>query len=154
MSDSNQVPTIPAFAEPMFKGVQFPLRSDGYLNFVVDEHAINSALYQLLMTEPGERVMELEFGVALRELLFEFNDNYMHTQVQQRVAEAIDTFEPRIVVREPGILVHADGETNENAEGGQHAVRISFKWTFKQDLMQNFSFDKLIVRTDRPLNPS
>lgn len=59
---------------------------------------IRADLLQLLLTNPGERVMLPEFGTPLRQLIFEQNDSSLESRAKQMIASAIIRWEPRIVV--------------------------------------------------------
>jgi len=69
-----------------------------------DAEDIRQSLYVLLHTEPGERVMQPEYGCALRQFLFADLNYSTLTRLQDVVEWAIRRFEPRIT---PG-LVQAD----------------------------------------------
>ena len=59
---------------------------------------IKADLLQLLLTTPGERVMTPLFGTPLKKLIFEQNDVALEVQARNMIVEAIDTWEPRIIV--------------------------------------------------------
>ena len=55
-------------------------------------------LLSLLLTNPGERVMLLNFGTPLRRYFYEPNDVVVEAEAKDIIANAIKTFEPRITV--------------------------------------------------------
>ena len=59
---------------------------------------IKADLLQLLLTTPGERVMTPLFGTPLKQLMFEQGDSFLEMQARDIVAEAIRTWEPRIIL--------------------------------------------------------
>ena len=129
--------------QPVFAGVDYPLRPDGVLRIVVDEFAINSCLFQLLMTEPGERLMEPEFGTPIKQLIFDPLDDAIIAEIANRIARAIERWEKRIVI-EKGIRV---GEAFlENNEPIEHTVQVQFTWAFKDNVEETFLFDAAITR--------
>lgn len=82
------------------QGWNFPPRFDGEskeLALVPAEVDINQSLYILLRTEPGERVMNPEYGCALRQFLFEDIVSSQLTRLQEVVNRAIRCFEPRVL---------------------------------------------------------
>ena len=87
-------------AKPRFLGCQYPLEktSRGILAQKTGVDQIKADLLQLLLTNPGERVMLPTFGTPLRELIFEPNDNFLETKAKQVVSNAILQWEPRIVI--------------------------------------------------------
>jgi phage baseplate assembly protein W len=59
---------------------------------------IKADLLQLLLTSPGERVMTPLFGTPLKQLMFEQGDATLALQARDVVVEAIETWEPRIII--------------------------------------------------------
>ena len=59
---------------------------------------VNQAIHMLLATRMGERVMLPEYGSKLPELVFEPNDEVLHTELQFWVTEAIARWEKRITL--------------------------------------------------------
>jgi phage baseplate assembly protein W len=82
------------------QGWNFPPRFDGEskeLALVQATADIDQSLYILLHTEPGERVMNPEYGCALRQFLFENMVSSQLTRLQDVVNKAILRFEPRVL---------------------------------------------------------
>ncbi len=94
-------------------GVLFPLGSGehGHMDFTQDEAAlVRSAIGQLISTRPGERVSRPGFGLDLRGLLFDPSDDVTGALAGARVREALQRWEPRIVVVGVTCAAPADGE--------------------------------------------
>lgn len=87
-------------AKSRFIGLQYPLEKTprGILAQKTGVDQIKADLLQLLLTNPGERVMLPNFGTPLRELIFEPNDSFLVDKARQVIADAILAWEPRIVV--------------------------------------------------------
>lgn len=81
-------------------GCPYPIVKNplGLLKTANGTSAIKSDLLQLLLTNPGERVMLPTFGVPLRSLLFEPNTSDLATKVKQLIIAAIKDWEPRVTV--------------------------------------------------------
>lgn len=82
------------------QGWSFPPHFDAEsrnLAMVRDEEDIQQSLYILLRTEPGERVMQPEYGCALRQFLFENIVSSTLTHMAEVVSMAILRFEPRVL---------------------------------------------------------
>jgi len=90
------------------KGMAFPPRvgADGRIAWSEGEANVREAIRVILMTEPGERLRLLEFGAGLGRFLFEPNVLATHTQMRQRIADALKRWEPRVQVE--GVEVQAD----------------------------------------------
>jgi len=95
-----------------FIGLQYPLvkTSRGTLAQKNGVDQIKADLLQLLLTNPGERVMLPGFGTPLRELMFEPNDVIIESRAKMMIATAIETWEPRIVVD----AIHVTSNFNRN----------------------------------------
>lgn len=84
-----------------FYGMPYPITQHprGFLRTQRSPELLKSDLMTLLLTNPGERVMLPTFGTPLISLLFEPNDDIAATQARQMIIDAIQTWEPRIVVQ-------------------------------------------------------
>ncbi len=71
----------------------------GLFRSVSEEEGIKGDLLQLILTNPGERVMLPNYGTPLRKYLFEQNTEALVNNVKQDILAAIKNWEPRIVVR-------------------------------------------------------
>ena len=65
---------------------------------------VREAMRVILMTEPGERLRLPEFGAGLGRFLFEPNILSTHTQMRQRIADALKRWEPRIRVAQVEVI--------------------------------------------------
>jgi phage baseplate assembly protein W len=83
-------------------GWSFPVRpgAAGRLVYQGGGEKIRQAIWILLSTAPGERVMLPEFGCGIHELVFEANTASLRALVQARVRESLTRWEPRIDVLE------------------------------------------------------
>jgi uncharacterized protein len=82
------------------RGIGFPPRlgADGRLAFSEGEQNVREAIEIVLRTEPGERQQLTTFGGGVERLLFEPNAPVTHREVEQRIANALTAWEPRITV--------------------------------------------------------
>ena len=62
-------------------------------------------LKNLLLTSPGERVMIPDFGVGIRNFLFENESNEVIARLQNRIANQIDTYMPMITLVDLGVYI-------------------------------------------------
>lgn len=88
-------------AKKRFIGCQYPLLKTPRGIFAqrneVDQ--IKADMLQLLLTNPGERVMLPEFGTPLRKLVFEPNDPALEIEAKKMIADSITKWEPRVEVQ-------------------------------------------------------
>lgn len=96
--------------KPKFVGCQYPLMKTarGIMAQKNGVDQIKADLLQLLLTNPGERVMLADFGVPLRRLIFEPNDVGLEIAAKNMIAEAITKWEPRIVLDQIQVSSVAD----------------------------------------------
>lgn len=91
-------------------GWQTPLAFvDGRLQTASEEACVEQAIWAILETAPGERMMQPEFGCAIHDYVFAPPTPALVGQIQGAVHGALTRFEPRIEVL--GIeIVPDDGE--------------------------------------------
>ena len=63
------------------------------------EHDIQQAIYMILLTPKGQRVMRPEFGCQIHDLIFAPNDSTTAGLAEYYVKEALAQWEPRITVQ-------------------------------------------------------
>ena len=100
----------------IFQGVPYPITKSplGYLHSQDGVRQIKSDLLVLLLTNPGERVMEPAFGTPLRTLIFEPNDPTLQLQAQNMILNSIKQWEPRIAVQHISITGPPTGQVSES----------------------------------------
>jgi Bacteriophage baseplate protein W len=81
-------------------GLAFPLGVDrrGSVALAHGEDDIEQAIGVILSTAPGERPMRPEFGCEVHDLIFDTIDAAMVGKMDAAVRNALDRWEPRIVV--------------------------------------------------------
>lgn len=87
-------------AKSRFLGLQYPLEKTprGIMAQKTGVNQIKADLLQLLLTNPGERVMIPTYGTPLRKLLFEPNDSFLINKAKQVISDAILKWEPRVII--------------------------------------------------------
>lgn len=87
-------------------GWAFPVEKDpgtGCLMLAGYEESIKQAIWIILNTAKGERVMRPDFGCNIHELVFAPNDAATRGLAQHHVKEALRIWEPRIDVLEVNV---------------------------------------------------
>lgn len=95
MDDRHEISTF------LGRGWSFPLafgRGGHQMKMVESEEVVGQSLKNLLTTSAGERAMRSDYGCDLRDFQFEEASQYLNTQIQQRIEDAIRRYEPRVVV--------------------------------------------------------
>jgi phage baseplate assembly protein W len=81
-------------------GLAFPLQVDrrGGIALATDETDIEQAIELILGTAPGERPMRPEFGCGVHDYVFDSIDASTIGHMEEAIRDALDHWEPRIVV--------------------------------------------------------
>ena len=103
-------------------GIIFPFNNSGvfFQSFTTKEQ-VKSNLINLLLTDRGERVNELEFGVGIRRLIFE--QDVDESTLKIRIQEGIDTYIPEIELADLQI----------NKDPGSHILNIVISYRLLLD---------------------
>lgn len=119
----------------ILKGAPYPISENplGYLFTQEGIATLKSDLIQLLLTNPGERVMLPNYGTGLRRLLFKPNDAYVVQEAENLIKKAITMWEPRIVVSQIEITNGYSSPTNRNPNAAElndndHVLKILIKF--------------------------
>lgn len=91
-------------------GYAFPLQTggDGKFKLVSGDDKINASLAAIFTTPTGSRIMNREFGWRGHELIFENPDDVVIELARFYSVEAIERWEPRIVVTDDDIEIEMD----------------------------------------------
>ena len=107
--------------DDIFVGIKFPL-SYGLNGFFFQSKTIQeqskSNLRNLLLTTPGERVMQPLFGSGLKGLLFQNFDDITEDSIEEIINEAVDRQLPYINIQE--IFV------DKNESGNSIGIQIEY----------------------------
>lgn len=103
---------------------------------------IKGDLIQLILTNPGERVMLPTFGTPLRNLLFEPNTEILVERVKQAINNSIQTWEPRIVVNSIDVettAINSSLASNDPKQNMENflSIKISFSTFNNVDVVEN-----------------
>lgn len=112
-----------------YTGISFPFRFDGRggvatsTTSVIDFTHIKESIIQIILTQVGERRMELEFGSEVRDHLFKMVDDETDIAILKfQIKEAIQKFEKRVEVENIEVI-HEEGVAGE----GNWIVEIDFR---------------------------
>jgi phage baseplate assembly protein W len=99
-------------------GVAFPYDTPGvFRQSFSEKDAVKSNLINLILTEPGERVYEPNFGLGLKNKLFENNINVEELKLQ--IGDKINQFIPQVS------LADVDAQLDQNLH--TLLITISYK---------------------------
>jgi phage baseplate assembly protein W len=106
-------------------GWAFPVETNdrGAIQLAEYEASVRQAIWIVLGTAKGERVMRPDFGCGIYDLVFETNSASTAGRVAQEVQEALLFFEPRIDVLD--VQVEAGGSGEKLSISIQYQVRAT-----------------------------
>ena len=82
-------------------GPKLPLTldsGDGYTSIKTLRSMIKQNLKMVILTNPGERVMEPEFGVGIKQFLFENFQSDVYARIDQKIREQVNIYLPVISI--------------------------------------------------------
>ena len=116
-----------------FSGFPYPIQKTvlGYFHPQEDIDQIKSDLLILLLTNPGERIMNPRYGTPLKKLIFEPNDPRLLNEARSVIINSINRWEPRIALKQVEVLSKVDKDSldtyDDKTETGHIlAIRIIF----------------------------
>ena len=124
-------------------GLSFPLRRDKFNDFAMTKNSLQQArhnLKNLLLTYPGERVGQPEFGSKLRELCFEQIDDNLPERIEEEVRKSVSIWLPYINITEVQTLI-------EEGDKNKIFVRISYSTTLNPQTKEQITLDASYTAT-------
>lgn len=113
--------------------------ADGLVRFDRDEAAIRRAVWNLLMTRPGERLMRPGFGAGLPGFVHEPNGPAAHARIREAVEATLRRHERRILVERVDVAADPTDPT---------VVRVTVAWRLRRDLSPGAAvFDLVLAST-------
>jgi phage baseplate assembly protein W len=115
-----------------FIGAPYPIRLNpkGFLYAQKGVNLVKSDLLQLLLTNPGERVMLPQYGTPLRDLVFDPNDAILAEKAQEMIANSINLWEPRITVQDIEVYNNFNQDLNPKDTGQEIPHILGIRITF------------------------
>ena len=124
-------------------GLSFPLRRDKFHDFAMTKNSLQQAehnLKNLLLTYPGERVGQPEFGSRLRALCFEQMDDTLPQRIEEEVRKAVTNWLPYINLIEVATLT-------EEGDKNKIFVRVKYSTSLNPQTTQQIELDTSYTAT-------
>ena len=123
--------------KPKKYGLNFPIGINNKpkvfnRGYFAKESGLNLAkgnLKQLLSTFPGERVMLPNYGLDLRQYLFEPLDQFLFEEMREKILNSINFYLPEIQITRLSII-----SLDEIGYSGIPGIQISLSFTLKDDV--------------------
>jgi len=84
-----------------------------------NENAIARAVRNIVLTSPGEKLFNPEFGSSISEILFENVDDITAISIQDEISSSLKNYEPRVEL--------IDVDVDPNFDQNQFDVRITYR---------------------------
>ena len=113
-------------------GLSFPIRRDRFNDFAMTKTSLQQArhnLKNLLLTFPGERVGQPEFGSRLRALCFEQLDESLPERIVVEIKQSVSIWLPYINIIDVTTLT-------EEGDKNKIVVRIKYSTTLNTQTIQ------------------
>tara|TARA_R110002020_G_scaffold469792_1_gene695069 strand:- start:1878 stop:2246 length:369 start_codon:yes stop_codon:yes gene_type:complete len=95
--------------------------ADGFVMIKTIKTLIKQNLKMILLTVPGERVMQPNFGVGLKKFLFENYGSGVEAQIDSKIREQVNLYLPAIIISNIAFGV-ADPDNNRLAFSVIYAI--------------------------------
>ena len=106
---------------------KFPLRYDNEFGFyslnVTYKDMIRQNMTNLLLTNPGERVMDINFGVGLRSYFFEPMTAGTYGEISDRVQSQVTKYMPFVAIN------HVDFHGGDDLDGSANLLGVTVRYT-------------------------
>jgi len=83
--------------------VRLPLSrdsADGFGMIKEIEEMIRQNLKMLILTNPGERIMDPEFGVGMRQFLFQNYSENVYSEIDSKIREQVSIYIPAVRIQD------------------------------------------------------
>jgi phage baseplate assembly protein W len=97
--------------------------SNGYENNQTIMAVINQNLKMILLTSPGERIMDPNFGVGMKRYLFEQNDSSTYSRIKAKIKRQVSQYMGYIKIED--VLFHSESN-NDNITANGLLVTVKF----------------------------
>jgi phage baseplate assembly protein W len=155
VKDTSKKPYIIDRDDNVKVGIDFPFSVSGNGSGAVAStsttiEAVKNNIRNLLQTNPGERLMQPNLGVELRNVIFQQIDESTLIAIQDIILDSVEYWLPFVEIQDIQII-----EDNQNTDTNKIAVKILFN--IKQDpnttdsVVVDFSSD---INSDTSVNTS
>jgi len=118
----------------VFVGLDLPIRRgdgrDGYFaSTTTTIEAVKNNIRNLLLTEAGERIMQPDFGLSLKNVLFEQVDDSLVMAIQDEIVNKVNFWLPFVIIKD--IIIR---EMDTDGIGyDKNTISIKVIFSIKQD---------------------
>jgi len=97
--------------------------TDGYRLVKDYISMVKQNMKMLILTLPGERMMDPDFGVGLRQYLFELNSTFPYGEIESAIRRQVSRYLPYIEIRNIGFTSY-----DQNSAIANNSVRLRIEY--------------------------
>tara|TARA_R100001082_G_scaffold96879_1_gene64575 strand:- start:1020 stop:1403 length:384 start_codon:yes stop_codon:yes gene_type:complete len=101
-----------------------PIESSRFDMITTYPALVRQNLKMLVLTVPGERMMDVNFGVGLKRYLFELNDNFTYQDIASRIREQVSRYMSFLEIQK---IEFGDKENSPDLYPHDMRVSITYK---------------------------
>ena len=108
----------------LYLAPKLPLNKDKKIDYVhISEYKelVKQNLKILMFTVPGERIMDLNFGIGLRRFLFEMDNPTLYNRITSRIHQQLNRYLPYIEI------VKIDFNSGQTPDSGLPATLLQIR---------------------------
>ena len=153
IKDTTKKPFTNDRNENIFIGLDLPIRRgdglDGYFaSTTTTIEAVKNNIRNLLLTESGERIMQPDFGLSLRNVLFEQMNEDLIFRIEEDILSKINFWLPFVTVEDIQIF-----GVNEVSGIDKNSISIKVVFSIKRDPTTLSSIQVNINQTGGDITP-
>ena len=95
-------------------GVKLPLTrdsADGFTSLKMIQDTVRQNLKMLILTNPGEKIMDVNYGVGIKAFLFSSRYNFTKSEIEQKIRDQIKFYMPAVLIRKIDFNIQQDQQT-------------------------------------------
>lgn len=132
---------------------KLPLRiggsaTGGYVSIVYHETLVKQNLKNLLLTVPGEKTGDLNFGVGLRRYLFLQNTEETSDSIKTRIYEQVARYMPYVNIA--GVVIIRGDDAAQEAGTNPNLLTIKLYYNIKSTL-GTVQSDEVVISVQLPM---
>ncbi|MCP3849972.1 MAG: GPW/gp25 family protein [Gammaproteobacteria bacterium] len=89
---------------------------NGRLEYSTNETSLKESILNILLTQPGERIMRPEFGAGLQTFIHQPNSLSTRQIIASTITTAINRWEPRVILETVNVIPDSDDFSRINIE--------------------------------------
>jgi phage baseplate assembly protein W len=99
--------------------------------------ALSLDLKMIILTNPGEKLMDINFGVGLRKFLFEQNSTEVYGQISSKIQEQAGRYLPQVNIQNIKFNQSTSGGSNSDSMTDNNLISITIQFSIRPSVKVN-----------------